>query len=189
MEKINWKLIVRLGIIGSLIVLISSILMYLFYETLMSNYWMMTAAGIGVFLIILFILIWAGITYRKENGGYASFPVALVSIFIIAMLINISNNVFNYILPNYIDKEYPVKMAEIMKTTLAEKFEKFGMSDDEIEKNLSRFTAKEFCPNLQQTFMNILKGALIYFIVSLIIAAFVKRNSTDIIEARTRNES
>ena len=186
MEKINWKFVLTNGIIGSLFLLIYSMLTYFFYANIFTNYWLMTLSGLLMMAAVLFFLIWCGINYRKMNNGYVSFPIILVVLFSIGMFMNATSNVFSYILPNYIDTEYPIRISEIMKTSISNQMEKMGAPDEQIEAQINRLSADQFKPTIVASFKNLGIAAFFYLIVSTIIAAFIKRNSQDIIDVKTR---
>ena len=51
-----------------------------FWEPIKSPY------ALFLYLPLLFLMIWGGITYRKEVGGYKSFKQAFIAVFIISVI-------------------------------------------------------------------------------------------------------
>ncbi|MBL0309718.1 MAG: DUF4199 domain-containing protein [Bacteroidetes bacterium] len=62
-----------------------------------------------------------------------------------------------------------------MKTTTQKAMEKFGTSDEEMEKAMARFDENQFKPSILQTVKGYGIALGIALILSLIIAAFIKR--------------
>lgn len=183
MEKINWKLIVFHSIVGILVSIIFTIFSYYFFEIAVNFDFVFKLI---YYCIVLLLMVYTPILIRGENNNNISFSHALISAFIVGSLTVSSLTCFQLILPN-IDKEYAGKLYLVSKEKVEEQGERLGYSDEQIKQATNM--AKNIQSNKLVWVAAILIVLFLSFIVSLIIAAFVKRNSTDIIEARTRNES
>ena len=83
MEKFNPQIPVRFGLIAFAFVLTTGMLMYVFYQAVISSFMLFAAIGLFSLAFVLFLSIWSGITYRRENGGVISFGHAFLAVFIV----------------------------------------------------------------------------------------------------------
>jgi len=167
----------RYGAIGFMVMCIISFISYFFYRQLFGSFFMQMSIGILFFGIGIFIPIWGGITFRRENGGTISFKDAFLAVYIIYAVSALGSSTMQYVIPNIIDTEYPEQLLELVKTTTAESMEKFGAPDEQIEKTMEEFKLEKFKPDLVQTLKGYGISLTIGAALSLIIAAFIKRNS------------
>lgn len=167
----------RYGAIGFMVMCIISFVSYFFYRQLFGSFYTQIATGLLFFGISIFIPIWGGIGFRREQGGVISFKDAFLAVFMIYAISSLGGSVMQYLIPNVIDTEYPEQILNLVKTTTEESMEKFGAPDDQIEKTMQGFTLEQFKPSLFQTAKAYGGYMLFGAILSLIIAAFIKRNS------------
>jgi len=167
----------RYGVIGFMVMCIISFLSYFFYRQLFGSFYMQIAIGLLFFGISIFIPIWGGISFRKESGGIISFKDAFIAVFIIYAVSSLGSSCMQYLIPNVIDTEYPEQLLELIKDTTEESMEKFGAPGEQIEKTMEGFTLEQFKPSLLQTLKTYGMYMLFGIVLSLIIAAFIKRNS------------
>ncbi len=167
----------RYGAIGFMVMCIISFLSYFFYRQLFGSFYMQIAIGLLFFGISIFIPIWGGISFRKESGGIISFKDAFIAVFIIYAVSSLGSSCMQYLIPNVIDTEYPEQLLQLIKTTTADSMEKFGAPDEQIEETMEGFTLEKFKPTLLETAKTFGFYMLFGIVLSLIIAAFIKRNS------------
>ncbi len=97
------------ALIGGLSVIILQTIFMLISAGMMGGMW-----GIIVYLPLLFIMIWGGITIRKENGGDIGYPKSLLAVFIIAVVGSLMYNVYVYqIWFKFVDPDFMDKVMEI----------------------------------------------------------------------------
>lgn len=167
---------IRYGIIGALIMVIVSFLSYLFYRNLFGSFW--TQIGTGFFFLALYLTIpiWGSILFRRERGGIISFGDAFIGALIICALSSAGGSIMQYIIPNVIDTQYPEEITRFLQTTTSEYMEKMGAPDDRINETMKKFTVEKFKPDLLETSKSYAKALAFGIVISLIIAAFLKRN-------------
>jgi len=168
---------IRYGIIAALVMIIISFITYLFYKPLFASFGMQIFTGFALLAISIFIPVWGGVTFRRESGGVLSFRDAFIGVFIICALSAVGSCSMQYLIPNVIDKQYPEEVTQYLRTTTSAYMERMGAPEDKIDETMQKFTVEKFKPSLLQT----LKSYGVYLIwevvLSLIIAAFVRRNS------------
>lgn len=167
----------RYGAIGFMAMCIISIISYFFYKQMFSSFTTQMLIGILIFAVTIFIPVWGGITFRRENGGWVSFKDAFLAVYIIYIISTLGSSIMQYIVPNIIDTEYPEQLLQLVKSTTEDSMEKFGASDEQIEKTMKDFTIERFKPSIVDTARSYGFSLLIGAVLSLVIAAFIKRNS------------
>ena len=157
----------KLGIIQALYWL----LIYLLGIEYLTNIWvLMISLVISVSLYVYF-----GIRYRKLNDGYLTFKDAFTLLFFIFAVSGAVTTVFNMLLYHVIDPRLPQAMTEkILETTIGY-MERFGAPESEIDKVVAEMENK----GEQFSVLGLLKSYLWSFIggaiISLIIAAIIKK--------------
>lgn len=167
---------IKYGIIGALVTVILSVMSYMFYAQLFSSFFTQIAVGILFFGAGLFIAIWGGVTFRRENNGVLSFQDAFVGVLIILLFSAVASTVMGYLISNVIDPQYPEKLVELIKSTTRDSMEKWGTPDDKIEETMKSFTIEKFKPTLLSSAKGLGMGLLWSSILALIIGAFIRRN-------------
>lgn len=167
----------RYGAIGFFTMCILSFVSYFFYRQLFGSFTMQMFIGLLFFGISIFIPIWGGITFRREQGGVISFKDAFLAVFIIYAVSSLGSCAMQYLIPNVIDTEYPEQILQLVKETTADSMERFGAPDEQIEKTMKDFTLEKFKPGLLQTAKTYSYYLLFGMALSLLIAVFIKRNS------------
>lgn len=182
MEKFNTNIPVRYGIIALLVSIVSSMIFYFFYQTLFGSFFMSAVVGLLSFGIAAFIGIWSGITYRRDHGNVISFGHAFLAIFIVYAFSTGGSIVSNYLINDLIDPQYAENASSYMKSKMEEQFEKMNMTDEQIKEATKDMNAENFNPPPLK-FAKKMGGFLAFMaFVALIAAAFIKRNSNDLIK-------
>ncbi|MFN8322472.1 MAG: DUF4199 domain-containing protein [Chitinophagales bacterium] len=170
----NFKLPIRYGLTGGLVMSIISVITYMFYDSLFSSLWVQSIFGLVTFGIIIFIPIWGTVSIKKAEGKLTFFQAFLSGVIIIAITMAFST-ALSYLIPNVIDTEYPEHIYEKVKNTTIESMEKFGASDEDINKATERFTLEQFKPTIVASLRSYGISVGLGVILSLIIAVFVSR--------------
>ena len=126
--------------------------------------------GIIVYLPLLFIMIWGGITIRKENGGNIGYPKSLLAVFIIAVVGSLIYNIYVYqIWFKLVDPEFMDKAMQIAEEKIRDAADKRGMTDEQIEMQLSYVKGLNW-----EKWAYIISGVC-SVVLSLIVSIFVSR--------------
>jgi hypothetical protein len=138
---------------------------------------------IAIFLLVFFLgmVIYAGINYRKEAGGYLSYGKAFQHGYITLLVSAFISIIFQILLYHVIDPSIPEQLTDATIEKTEQMLTGFGMSGDALEKALDQ--ARIDTPG-RFTVAGLLKqfgwGFLIYAIISLITSIFVKKNEPQV---------
>lgn len=161
---------IKYGLIGGILMVVLLMLIYLVAPAKLAS--MITMV---VYVPVLFCMIWGGITYRKEVGAFGSFGEAFLAVFIISVISTLIFDTFGYLLYAVIDPDLPAYIKDLSLQNTAEMVEKFGGSDEEVEKALKRIEDTDFTPTLKSTLIRYASSFAIGAILSALIALFVRR--------------
>jgi hypothetical protein len=183
MEKFNPQVPVRYGTVAFGTAVTIGMLMYVFYQSLIGSIAMFGAVGFLSLAFVLFLAIWSGITYRRENGGVITFAHAFLAVFLV-FVFSSAGNIFTQVLINkVIDKQYAEKASQLMKDKMSDRFEKMNMDDDKIKEALKNMGPENFDPPAAKMLQSSGMFLAFFAVVSAIIAAFIKRGSGDLIDS------
>ncbi len=161
----------RWGLIGALVVVLFSILLYVIDSTLLVNTW---AGLIG--LVVLITIIVLGIKeVRNGQDGFISLSEALFAGFLIYVIASFLNTLFNYALFNWIDPNLPVLLKEKAIETTVEMMQKFGAGEEDINKTLEQMDDNMDLASFSTLMWNFLKGSAFGFVISFIIALVMRK--------------
>jgi hypothetical protein len=162
---------IKYGIIAGLLMITGYVLIYLMDAALLAS-----LVTLSLYIILIFCMVFGGITYRKEIGGFTSFGQAFLAVFIIAFLGSFLIDSFGFVMFKFIDPALVdvVKEATLEKT--AELMEKFNTPEDQIEKQLKIIKATDYTPTLNSQGIRFLSSTGVGIVFSLLIAVFVRRN-------------
>lgn len=125
-------------------------------------------------LAIIASMAMAALAVRREQGGFLPFREALKSTFLVWVIASFLSMVFLYLLYNFIDPG----LVDIQKEVVAEMMDRFLASADQatIDQIEESMTAENFGLDIKKSLLGY-AFSLIFpgFIVSLIVAAIVKR--------------
>ncbi|MCE2997823.1 MAG: DUF4199 domain-containing protein [Cyclobacteriaceae bacterium] len=152
--------------------IVLTLLIYIVDYTLLAD-WKM----IVLLLVFLGLVIYAGINYRNQIGGFLPYGKAFQHAFITFAVLGIVSTAFTVILYTVIDSELPAKLTEVALENTQKMMENFGVPEDQMDKAME--DAKERSADQFSAF-GLVKGygfALIFYaILSLIGALFVRKN-------------
>lgn len=128
-----------------------------------------------VYLPLIFLMIWGGITIRRELGKFSDFEHAFVTVLIISLTATMLFDSFNYVLYNVIDPQIPVIVKEKKIEMAKDILEKFGSTDEKIDEAVKKIEDVSGKPTLKMQLMIYVQSIIIGAIFSLLIGLFVNR--------------
>jgi hypothetical protein len=139
------------------------------------------AAYLG-YAILLTMAIVAPLREKKAGGGYLEFRDALKAAFLVFVIALALQTLFSWVLMNYIDPAF----RQAVEQVIMEKMEKFmlrmNMSQDKIDEALSKDRgANQF--SLSKSMIGLCVSYIVFFLISLVIAAIVKKKKPEFNEA------
>jgi ABC-type multidrug transport system fused ATPase/permease subunit len=159
------------------------LLMYVFYQSLAGSFLLFAAIMFLSFALTLFIAIWSGITYRRENGGVISFGHAFLAVFIVFVFNSVAYSLTLNLINHVIDKDYAVRLSTRVREKATEQMEKANMSDEDIKERLKNVTPEAYNPPLALQIKSSALWLLVWAVLSALIALFIKRGSSDLVSA------
>lgn len=158
------------GLIAGLAVVVLSLLLY----TGGVDMFLSPVAYLGYVIMIVFAVL-AAKKDKKENGGYLEFAQALKVTFTVFALALLLQTIFSYLLLNYIDTGFRDALMQATMDKVESFMKQLGTPQSEIDKALD--SAAEQDPNsIKSQVMGYAIWCIVFFIVSLIISAIVKKN-------------
>jgi len=169
-HAIKWGLIV-----GGISIALTCVIYAIDYA-LLANW----KTGISFFVMFIGLAIYAGINYRNEIGGFLSYGKAFQHGFVLMAISGLVSAVFMIILYNVIDPELPEKLTKVGIENAQAMMESFGLPEDQMDKAMEdtrKRTENQY--TVSGTAMGYGIGLIIYAVLSLITAIFVKKNEPE----------
>jgi hypothetical protein len=185
MEKFDTQIPFRYGLITFAFTITVGLMMYVFYQAVISSFTLFAAIGFLSFALVLFLGIWSGITYRRENGGVVSFGHAFLAVFMVFIFNTAGTTISQLLVNKVIDTKYAEKASSLLKEKMSDRFEKMNMTDDQIKEAMKGMSAENFDPPPFKMLKSFLISLGFFALVAAIVAAFIKRGSGDLIESGT----
>lgn len=115
---------------GLILGAISIVMTLLFYVI---DYTLLATIKVGLISLVVFLGygIYAGISYRKEIGGFLSFKNAFLHGFALFAISALLSTIFNIVLYTVVDPELPAKLTEVTIQNTQEMMAGFGMPEGE----------------------------------------------------------
>ena len=181
MEKFNTKIPLRYGLIAFAFIVTLSMLMYVFYMTFVNHFMLYPAIILLALGFALFLAIWSGISYRRENGNVISFAHAFLAVYIVLACYSIGSTSSLLLINKVIDTSYSVKLSSAIKEKMSDSFEKNNMDESKTKEALASVGPEKFDPPLGDVFKGLAFWLAGFALISAIVAAFIKRGSGDLI--------
>ncbi|UXE66948.1 MAG: DUF4199 domain-containing protein [Chryseotalea sp. WA131a] len=132
-------------------------------------------------LLLLFVflglVIFSGINYRSQIGGFLPYGKAFLHGFTVFAILGVVSTLFTVVLYTVIDPELPTKLVDVSIENAQKMMESFKMPEDQIDKALEdakKRSVDQF--SVVGLFKGYAFGLILYAILSLISAIFVKKN-------------
>lgn len=181
MKKFNTQIPVRYGIIAFAFILTLGLMMYVFYQSVVTNFALLGAIFLFAFALVLFLAIWSGISYRRENGGVISFNHAFLAVFIVFVFNAVANPTAQILINRVIDTHYAEKASSALKEKMSDYFDKHNVPEENAKEAMKDMGPERFDPPLMKQVKTLAYTLAFFALISAIVAAFIKRGSSDII--------
>ena len=162
---------VKFGLILGMVGAVINLLLYVIDPTLIVNMWMLL-----LLLLFMGLVVYGGITYRKEIGGYIDFGPAYIHGFTVFVMMGIIGLAVNLLMYNVVDTSLPETLTEASVENARSMMERFGAPEETIDEALeeARVDAADRFTNF-----GLIKGffisLIVYAVLSLITALIVRR--------------
>ncbi|WP_181309063.1 DUF4199 domain-containing protein [Rufibacter sp. XAAS-G3-1] len=155
---------VRYGIMTGFASIIFSLVLYLtgLHTNKMVSYLGMIIPIVGIVMAYNY--------FKKENNGFMSYGQGLGTGTILSAVSGVLSGIFTYIYLKFVD----ANIIQQIRNASIEEMESKGMSDEQIEQATS-MTEKFTSPEMMLV-MGFIGAIILGFILSLVIAAIMKRN-------------
>ena len=164
---------IRFGVILGAISIALVVIFYVVDFTMMAGFKFM-----GLLLILgLGVVIYAGINYRNEIGGYLPYGKAFVHGFVILAVSGLLTTAFNIVLYQVVDPELGQKMTDAVILNTENMLAGFGVPQSSIDQAVEgmraempeQFTVVGLC-------FGYLKALIWYAVIVVITSLFVRKN-------------
>lgn len=162
---------IKAGVITGLILLVITFLRYFINYELLATGWI----GFLTFAIYCGLIIYFGIEYRKELGGFMSFGNAFQFAFVSLIIILVITTLGNFMLFLVLDPGLGQRMADLTVENAMEMMDSFGAGElpaDQIDEMRNGIVEA-------YTAWGMIKGAgitlVLYAILALILGAIIKK--------------
>jgi hypothetical protein len=176
-NDVVFKHAAKFGVILGAISGISMMLVYAVDYSLMVSLWF----GLFMFALAIGFVIYAGINFRREAGGYLPYGKAFIHGYLTFLTSALIGTIFSLLLYTVIDPELPEKLADVAVENMEAMMLKFGAQQSDIDKALDQ--ARLDMP-AKFSAVGIIKqfgwGLIIYAVLSAITALFVKKNQPEV---------
>jgi hypothetical protein len=188
MGKFKIQIPIRYGLIAFSFIITIGLLMWVFYQSIVSSFVLFAAIGFFSLALALFLGIWSGITYRRENGGVISFSHAFLAVYLVFVFNALGTTTSLNLINKVIDKDYAHKASALLKEKMTDRFEKMNMTDEQIKEAMKNMSEENFNPPFVKQLQSLAISLAISAVIAAIIAAFIKRGSSDLISTGTPPE-
>jgi len=188
MEKFNPQIPVRYGLIAFAFILTLGLMMYVFYQSVITNFAMLGTIFVFAFALVLFLAIWSGISYRMENGGVISFGHAFLAVFIVFVFNAVANPTAQLLINKVIDTQYAEKASSLLKEKMSDYFDNHNVPEEKAKEAMKDMGPEKFDPPLMKQMKTLAYTLAFFAVISAIVAAFIKRGSGDLIASGIQPE-
>lgn len=166
-NAIRWGLIM-----GGVSIALTAILYAVDY-TILANW----KFGIGILVLLVAVIIYAGIDFRKQSGGTLAYGKAFQHAFITLAISGIVSTAFMILLYTVIDTDLPQKLVDTSIEQTRAMMEGFGMPEDKLDEAMEDARKRS---EGQFSAMGALSGygfSLIFYAIVAAITSFVVRKN------------
>lgn len=168
---------IKFGVIMGGIGFVITLLLYAVDYTLLADW----KVGLLILCIFIGLIIYAGINYRGQIGGFIAFGKAFQHAFIALAIAGLIGVLGNMLLYTVIDPELPTKLADAAVEKTAAMMESFGAPEESIDEAVEKM--KEDMPSNFGP-LGLLKsylwGLIFYAVIAAISGLIVRKNQPEV---------
>lgn len=142
-----------------------------------TNIWV----GLIPFVTVIALMTILGLDVRRKLGGFWSFGDAFKSLMLMGVVIAMISTAYNFVIFKFVDPTLPEKANAVMLDNMTTRLTSSGLDADKIDQYTKTFKNGEFIAKLQPTLLNELiaigSSLILYAVISLIIAACIKKKA------------
>lgn len=160
-------------IVGTVQVVLLLVSYMLGLEFMLATWW-----GVAQFLIVLGLVVFFTIDFKKQNGGYATFKESFTVMFGVYAAASFILTFFNILLYNVIDPEFAVLAKEQIIEKTYEMLAGFGTPESAVDEAILAIEEQDSFSvgNLAKGYVF---GLPLFVFISLIGAAIIKKNKPE----------
>lgn len=166
-----WNYIMKYGLVLGLSQVILTLFAYILGIEYMTSYWL---SGI-VLILIISVVIYSGIQWRKLNGGHLSFGNAFFVMFFVYAAAGIITLLFNFVLYNVINPDLASSMQEAIIDKTMESMERWNAPEEAVEETMMRLQNMEENFSITSMTIGYFWSLIMGAVLSLIVSIFVKK--------------
>jgi hypothetical protein len=167
------NILLQYGLISALVSLLVYVVMYIGGTEAMGS-----PIAFATMLVPIVIAVLACRKAKSENDGYLEFKEALKISFGVLVASSLVTSIFSYLLYNYIDHPFGERMVQLTMEKTQQFMEKMGTPEEAIDKAMKDVTFENLF-SLKKVFQGFMFGCILNFIISLIVAAIMKKNKPE----------
>ena len=126
------------------------------------------------YVIPIVLAVLAGVAHKKQNGGFLEFGAALKTCFTVFVVGSLISTLFSYVLFNFIDVPFQQALNQEIARSTEAFMKKLGAPETETQKTVDTILTGENY-SLNKLMVNFAVVSILWFLISLIIAAIVKK--------------
>jgi hypothetical protein len=136
--------------------------------------WFMSPVAFLQYVILIILAVLCGLKERKLQGDHMSFGHALKVLFLFFVISGIIATLFTYLLMNFIDVPFRQALSQQAAEATEKFMEKMGLPQESIDKAVGDLlSGKSY--SIGNMLLSYAIGLIGWFLVSLIIAAIIKK--------------
>ncbi len=171
METKQSNPLIQYGVMSAVVGILVYIILYLGGV----KFFMSPVAYFAYAIPIIFAVL-ACLKQKKNQGGYLEFSKALKISFGVFVITSLATSILSYVLMNFIDLEFSQAMQQASMEMTEKMMKRFGAPQDTIDKALAD-AANKSPFTLGKMALGFAFSCILWFLISLIIAAIVKKKN------------
>lgn len=165
---------IKNGLIYGLASVIYSLVVYLVAPDLLFSMGISMVVGLA---LVIFFMVRAANAEKEDNEGFLSYGEALRTTFVVFAVGALISTLFTYVLYNFIDSSLLEVMQEQAVETAVSMAERFGAEGEQLEEIREKAMEQDMSFGIGKVALNYIFACIFGLIISLIVSAFVKKNS------------
>ncbi len=165
---------IKYGGIFAIIAIVYSYAAYIINEDLFTNWWisiLLMLSGLVMFVV-------AVVKTKKDMGGFISFKDAFSAFMVASILYLAAATLANMVLFQIVDTDLGPRLQEKMIEMTYERFESFGMSEEQINEAVIKMEEQDSF-SLKGQITGLFSGILFFAVIGLVVALILKKKKPE----------